>query len=131
MSKKKRAVAPQQSIKVRLRWIDTTGKIANTAIAWGGAVMITYWGFRSIEVLSGHSTFADIGVRVLANVSISKAVAWLFGCSGVVYGIKQRRLRRDTIENLQARIKLLEKTIDSKRTTSGLTVRGETREEDK
>ncbi len=48
-----------------------------------------------------------------------------------VYGWKQRDLRKTTVERLQSRIKELELKLDSKRSSSHLTPRGDTREEDK
>ncbi len=52
------------------------------------------------------------------------------GVSGLVYGLYQRHLRRETIERTQGRIRELEKAVDNKRSSSRLTVRGDTRPED-
>lgn len=55
----------------------------------------------------------------------------IFGIAGIMYGIKQSKLRKDTIERLQGSNKALELKVDPGRSSSKLTKRGETREGDK
>jgi len=100
-------------------------------IRWGAIVMIARYGYLAIDSLSGKSTLADIGVNFLSNIKVSVALAWSAGVGGIIYGVNQRKLRKDTIERLQKRIQELESNIDSNRTTSNLTPRGDTRPEDK
>lgn len=101
------------------------------AIKYGALVAIFYLGYLSVLALAGKHTFADIGVSFLSDVNISVSLAWLLGVGGIFYGMRQRKVRKDTVERLQGRIQYLETQIDSKRTTSQLTPRGDTREEDK
>ena len=100
-------------------------------IRWGGIVGTVYFGYLSIESLAGQKTSADIGVNFLANIDISVALAWAVGAGGVLYGSKQKKLRKDTIEKLQKRIKELELKSDFNRSSSELTSRGDTRLEDR
>lgn len=100
-------------------------------IQWGGISAIAYWIYRSIEVLAGRTTLADVGVQFFANISVSVALAWTVGISGCVYGWRQRTLRRDTVERMQRRNQNLEAMLDRNRTSSGLTARGDTRQEDR
>jgi hypothetical protein len=104
--------------------------IVNNLIRWGGLVSISYFAVLSIRAMAGQHTFADIGIRVLADVHVSEAVAWIFGGSGVAYGWRQRKLRRDTVERLANRNIELEKRLDPNRASSQLTPRGDTRPED-
>ncbi len=110
----------------RMRTIGTVGAVANNLIRYGGLVLIVYFIYRSIDTLAGRTTGADIGVSLFANVKVSDTVAWVFGGGGTLYGLRQRSLRRATIERLQGRIKHLETARDPGRKSSGLTERGET-----
>lgn len=100
-------------------------------IRWGSLVLIVRYIFLSIESLAGKITLTDIGINFLGEVKVSVALAWTIGIFGAFYGLKQRKLRKDTIERLQLRNTDLETMIDSNRSSSKLTVRGETRPEDK
>ena len=123
---------PSSRILRKLSLAETITSAWNSTVKWGGLVAISYFVFRTVEALSGTTTFADIGleVRAFANIKISQLAAWFFALCGVGYGLGQRRLRKDTIERLQSRIQRLETEIDPDRSTSSLTTRGETRPED-
>lgn len=105
--------------------------VANNIIRWGGVVLITRYIYMGIAALAGASTFADISVNFLGNLEISAVLAWSGAAGGIIYGMKQRKLKQDTIERTQARIRKLESIIDPKRSSSKLTERGETNPEDK
>jgi hypothetical protein len=109
---------------------DGVVSVFNNLIRWGGLLGIAYYCYLSVLALAGQHTAADIGIKLLADVRISEAVAWLFGGSGVAYGWRQRKLRRDTVERIQNRVERFEKQIDPGRSSSELTSRGETRPED-
>lgn len=99
--------------------------VLQTLIRWGGATAIAYFGYSSIAVLAGQYTFADIGIGFLASIKVSESVAWIFGVGGVVYGTRQSKLRKDTVERLSGRIQTLERQHDPGRSSSKLTPRGE------
>ncbi len=112
------------------RTVDVIGSVLRDVIRWGAVCLCGYWMYRSVAVLAGRVTLADIGIRVLGSLRVSEALAWILGVGGVGYGARQRRLRRDTVERLSSRIQILERAIDPKRTSSKLTPRGETPPED-
>ena len=114
----------------RMRQFDGVYSVLRDLIRWAAVVFIVYWIGRTIGTLAGKVTMADIGIRFLAEVRLSEAVAGIFGVTGLGYGLTQRRLRRNTIERLQGRIQELERRLDPNRTSSQLTERGETRPED-
>jgi len=99
-------------------------------IRWSGLTLIAYFAYLTVASLSGETTTADIGIKLFADVRLSEVFAYLFGGGGVIYGARQRSLRRNTIERLQGRIKKLEKERDPGRTSSGLTQRGATHPKD-
>jgi hypothetical protein len=105
--------------------------VAQTAIRWGCSVVIAYFGYLSIVEMAGLDTKANIAIKLLGDLSVSNAVAWLFGGGGIAYGVKQRQLRQTTVERMHRRQVELEKEHDSRRTSSRLTSRGRTNPEDK
>ncbi len=106
--------------------------VIKSGFKWVALVGISFFAYKSVVALSGTTTVADIGVsvRAFASVKVSEVIAWLLTALGIGYGASQKKLRRDVVERLQGRIKMLEKQIDPGRTTSTLTERGETRQGD-
>jgi len=115
------------------KWRSTEGTVSvlNTLVKFGAFVLIARYGYLAVESLAGKTTAADIGLSLLADIKVSTLVAWSLGGGGILYGLKQRKLRKDTIERLSSRIQELERQLDSRRTSSRLTERGDTREEDR
>lgn len=115
----------------RLGVAQAAAAIVNTIVRWGGSVLIARYAFLSIEALAGETTLASIGVNVLSDIRVSYALAWLLAGGGVAYGVRQRTLRRDTVSRIQERNRDLEAARDPKRSSSRLTLRGETQPEDR
>lgn len=122
-------LAENRYLRQRTR-LEVIASFAHAVIRWAGAVLIAYFGYRTVAVLAGETTTANIGIRFLADLRVSEAVAWIFGASGVAYGLRQRTLRRSTVERLHGRIESFEKQLDPRRSSSQLTSRGETKPED-
>jgi len=120
----------QLDYELRARLIDRSAAVIETGLKYGALVVIFFFGYASIKSLAGQSTFADIGLRVIGDVRISETIAWLFGAGGVGYGLRQRKLRRDTIERLAPRVRQYEERLDPQRSSTGLPSRGTTRPED-
>ena len=112
------------------RIIEVIGVTIHRAIPWGGLVVIGYYMYRSVSALSGHTTFANIILRFLADFRVTEGVAYIFGLGGIGYGLRNRKLRKDQLERMARRVKELESQIDPRRSSSRLTARGETRPED-
>lgn len=115
-------------LSLHTRTLIATGVTA--LIKWGGLLGIAYFMYCSVRVLSGQSTFADIGIRLLGNLRVSEAAAWLLGGSGILYGSRERRLRLQANETLGKRVSDLEGEIDAKRSSSKLTTKGQTHPRD-
>lgn len=116
-------------------------------IRWfiAGAALVLGLYFLSPVAISwaGKTTTADIGINANIQAEINKTeesvaensslIGWLgsiFGVLGLLYGRAQSRLRRNIVERYQPYKEMYEKEVDSKRTSSDLTPRGETRPED-
>jgi hypothetical protein len=104
--------------------------LGQSAIKYGGFVWMSYFAYLSLVALAGQTTFTSIVVDVLGGVKTSTSLGWFVGIAGAVYGFIQRSLRKDVVERLSGRIKQLEQEIDPRRSSSRLTVRGDTRPED-
>jgi hypothetical protein len=104
--------------------------VINNLVRFGALAFVAWCGMQSVNALAGETTTTDIGIKILTDIRISTAVAWLFGGTGIAYGTYQRKLRRDNIERLTKRTHELERRLDPKRSSSGLTARGETPPED-
>lgn len=133
MANKKSKAQLEAELKVlrQSRFAEGTVQVLLSLIRWGALIFIARYGYLSIESLAGKSTLADIGINFLSDIKVSVAIAWSTGFGGVIYGLSQRKLRRDTVERLQERIQVLEAEKDPARTSSKLTKRGDTRPEDR
>lgn len=109
---------------------NNVAAVLNNLIRWAGVVGCTGFVYLAISELAGQKTTADIGLELLADIKLSEVFAYLFGGGGVVYGMRQKKLRKDTVERLQDRVRRLEKAHDPNRTSSGLTPRGDTHPKD-
>lgn len=106
--------------------LDTISRIVCEFIKWAGLLGIAYLAYRSVEVLAGKNTFADIGFKVIGNVKVSDGIIVLLTGGGWAYGLAQRSLRRRYIERNTSHKNDLERIIDPNRTSSNLTPRGTT-----
>lgn len=114
----------------KMHRLDVVANLTGKLIRYGGMVVIAYLGYKSLAVLAGKYTEANIVLSLLGRLHANEWVAWIFGGSSVIYGWRQRRLRRDEIESLGGRNRKLELKLDKGRTSSRLTRRGDTRPED-
>jgi hypothetical protein len=106
---------------------------ARTAIRAGAAIGALYVLAGALESFAGQDTNLSIGLTLTlqALLELKFIIALSFGGMGVVYGLAERWLRHRKVENMQARIRQLETSIDPGRSTSGLTPRGKTNPQDK
>ncbi len=125
---------PELNASIELRRIETRGIVLAQIVRWVGLIGVTfafsYFGvFKPVEVLAGQATFATIDLGMLVRFGMGGA-ATVFGGGGLAYGWRQRKLRRDTVQEMGKRIAELEKLVDPNRSSSGLTLRGDTHPRD-
>jgi hypothetical protein len=113
------------------RTVDSLTTVVLTAIRFGGVVLPFYFLYLTVAVLAGKSTSANIGIKMLTSLTMTETVGYGLGTAGVVYGLRERKLRRDKTEYLQERITKLERQLDPERSSSRLTTRGTTHPRDK
>lgn len=104
--------------------VEAITRLALVIVQWGGLVAISYMIYLGVRDLAGKHTITAI--NLVGDIKISDAVLTLLSGGGLVYGLRQRKLRRDTIERLSERVSSYEKRVDSSRTSSQLTKRGTT-----
>jgi len=116
---------------LRYKRLDIIADVIHLGLPWGSLVAIAVLFYLSVSRLAGQTTLAQIGMSFIGDIRVSDAVAYIFGGSGFLYGLNERRLRHKKTERLASHAIELEKMLDPKRTSSGLTPKGTTRPEDK
>lgn len=117
--------------KIELKW-GLFGKIVENAFKWG-AVAYGFWCTKEGWIAAaGTTTIADLNAAIKFETisSWTSPLLIVFGIGGIIYGRCQARLRRDTVQRLHPYQEKYEQLVDSTRTSSRLTSRGETRPED-
>jgi len=125
MSKSKKELEIENAMLKRYGFGANLTKILLALIQYGAAVCVFYFLSDAAKHLAGQNTMASFDVPFMNGV-----LGAIFGGGGVLYGRNQNKLRKDTVEQLQARIRQLETQMDPNRSTSGLTERGDTHLED-
>lgn len=113
----------------RSRRSDAIAAVGQAAFKYGAIVGVAYYGYKSVSALAGQATNANLMIELFGNSHVAVAIGWTFGIGGIIYGRRQRSLRKDVIERLSGRIAAYEKEIDIRRSSSRLTVRGDTPED--
>jgi hypothetical protein len=105
---------------------ESIATVTQNICKWGGLSFIAYCASSATIALAGQTTVANIGVQILGNMRVSVGLAWTCGIVGVIYGLRQRKLRKDVIERYAGLKADHEKEIDPRRSSSRLTARGDT-----
>ncbi len=137
---KEQLSAENRALKSQVRG-NSISKILSALIKWGAIAFVSTIIRDCISFLAGKVTFADIKVGAdLFTIECKWAIALglvlgllgLFvGASGFIFGSLQLKIKKGVIESKDERITSLEARLDPKRSSSGLTPRGDTRKEDK
>jgi hypothetical protein len=108
-------------------WLRLVGKIFDTLPKYILAGFVLYIFKDMVHELAGKEALTNIKIDI---PFLSSAIGLLLGGGGLAYGIKQNKLRKDTIQQQSKRIKDLEHQSDKNRSSSELTERGDTNPED-
>jgi hypothetical protein len=120
-----------------LFWADRLCAFGQTAIKWGfGAyVAVSFFGemSRSIGHLAGQETSARLALSYFVNcpsgITVTVSLGFSLACLG--YGLFERRLRHRTLAQSGGYQAELERRLDPRRTSSGLTSDGRTHPRDR
>lgn len=99
-----------------------------TGIRVLGAIAACYFGFNALEVLAGQNTSISLGISLILKTFVELKVLGLLGLTAIsiAWALAERALRHRKVEYMQDRIKSLEIIVDSRRTSSNLTIEGKT-----
>jgi hypothetical protein len=114
----------------RVRLVERSADVLSAAMKWGSISFLAYCLYLSVNSLAGQDTFAKIGIGFMVNMTVSKWVAYVFGLGGTAYGWNERRLRRNTVLRLGPSRLEYERRLDPRRSSSGLTLSGDTSPEE-
>lgn len=133
MSSRRKDEEQTRRIKI-VQGFALVGGLGNSLLKYGSISSVAYYAFRTIKELAGKNTFAELtfnsAINWIANDYMASALGLVFGFSGIYYGVREARLRKDAIERLSVYQERYERELDPKRSSSKLTTRGETRPED-
>lgn len=129
----------QLDTQVRIQRIHARYRVVSRAVPWIGIVAISYIWADAIKFLAGQETIADISVKIVENLTVKitqtqyvvEYVEYAVIVLAVLYGLRQRKLRRDVIEKMEGRVRELEQRVDPNRSSSNLTSRGDTNPTDR
>lgn len=93
--------------------------------------VVAYFGYKSIDSLAGEITDANFIVGLFSDKYFANVVCILAAVSGILYGRKQSKLRKDVVERYHEYMKNEEEAVDRNRSSSHMDARGEKRLEDK
>lgn len=106
--------------------VERAADVLSVTVKYGCILGCMYCVYLAADALAGRDTFADVGVAFMANMDVSRWAAYLFGVGGVAYGVKERRLRTNTIKRLAPGRIEYEERLDPVRSSSGLAAEGNT-----
>lgn len=132
MAKKRNQVSDDATIKIhKIHAVaDVLAKLVSDIIKWGSIVYIIYLLAPVALAMAGKETSANFSLSLIANEHFVAMLAIMFGTGGIIYGRRQAKLRRDVIERLHPYQLEYEREKDPGRSSSKLTSRGDTQEED-
>jgi len=93
-------------------------------------VCIARYGYLAVVALAGKHTLADIGLKLITNMTFSQSVSWVATSGATAWALSERGLRKKVIKQKAKRIQELERSIDPDRSSSSLLPDGSTRPED-
>jgi len=109
---------------------DLASKVISDIFKYGTLIFLIYTGGEVLLAYSGEITIADVSFSWMINDHLGDFLGVIFGAGGILYGRQQSKLRRDAIENMYPDKLQSQLGFDPGRTSSGLTNRGDTQEED-
>jgi hypothetical protein len=127
----RRELEVENAVLRRINLQQGTSSVIRAVVKWGAIAFIALQARFGLEALAGQQTIADMSFKFLAEAGVSDVLAWLLAALGVLYGLAQRRMRRNLLERHGHRIPELERRLDAGRTSSELTERGETNQADR
>ena len=89
-------MSDDEATDIRPQAIRTAGKVVQSLFKWGGIALIFYFSFRSIRVLAGERTYADINLvgDFAAKLGLGTAIWWIAFGALLIWALLERNLRK-------------------------------------
>jgi hypothetical protein len=128
-----RRLTKEHEFQLRMALIEKGLGAATVLFRYAGLAAVGFFVWLSIRELAGRNTNASVkvGLDFLASIELDKWIPYVFASVAILYGLNERRVRREAIARMATTIKSLEEQIDPKRSSSNLTKRGTTNRKDK
>ena len=124
---------PEAELRYRLKLKRTEqwGTALYGLIKWGSVAFIAYQARMAAIAFAGETTVASLALNLLADIKTTHGIYITISGLSIIFGLRERHLRRLNAKNMGGHIERLEVSIDPNRTSSGITKSGTTRPEDK
>jgi hypothetical protein len=95
--------------ELKLKLIDLAAVALRYVAPWVLLCVALYLLLRVAQIATqpGSDVLADL----LSNVTRTRALAFIFGIMGMMYGIRERNLRRAAVVRLSTRVEALEREV--------------------
>jgi hypothetical protein len=121
----------QYEHSIKYKKLDIVNSAIQTFLKYGSLVAISAIFASALKILSGKQTLLNVTMLLVAHLKLSEKISYALGLAGILYGYRQRRLRRIVIENMSEHQRRLELSLDPRRTSSKITSKGTTRPDDR
>ncbi len=122
-------MANSTDIEVAREQVSQRYGLARTVV-WASVAAFGLYCLRDmVGSLAGKDTFVGLWFSFFGDVKFVVSIGG--GAFGVLFGLRERRLRHKKVGYLTERVRELEQAIDPHRSTSGLTPEGKTNPRDK
>ena len=130
MSKTKNHVDTKLEIRRIEARTDTLISVSSHFFKFLTVAVVAYFGYKSIDSLAGEITDTNFIVGLFSDKYFANIVCILAAVSGILYGRKQSKLRKDVVERYDKYMRDEELAVDPNRSSSDMDARGENRLED-
>lgn len=109
---------------------ETWAGVVKTGLRCAAAVGIAWMFKGSAEAFAGQVTITNLALTLPLNIKVGLSLASTTTIGSIVWGFRERHLRKATIKRLAPLAEKYEQIKDPKRTSSRLTLSGDTNPED-
>jgi hypothetical protein len=124
-------LGPHDSDTVEYFRIQQRYSTVRTAIRTLGCAVAAYCFLEAVKALAGQSTSVAFSLILDALVELRFAVTLALAGAACAWAVVERALRHRKVEHMQGRLKQLETSLDPRRSSSGLTTKGQTNPRDR
>src|SRR5262245_27762004 len=90
----------QLRLEYKAKRLDRIVGLIETLIRSSALVLCFYFFKGAMDSIAGKLTWAQIGISVLGEFKLADAPPWLVAFFSVLFGLREQRLRRNTIQAL-------------------------------